>query len=160
MGQKKCSKVGISFGDFYMVIWGSSTRKLNRASAQIDFIHFSRLVSFWSGGGFCAMDKCTRKIQKTRFFPRKITKNRVFWSLKREKSIGDSFERLQILLPIEKTLQRWIETAYMLPLQVVFFCRLVLSNCVRSYATSKPIELKSPTTSQIKDNFKGSPTVL
>ena len=52
------------------------------------------------------------------------------------------------------------ETAHLLPLSVVLFCRSVLSNCVRSYTTSKRIELESPTRSQISDNFKSFPTVI
>ena len=37
---------------------------------------------------------------------------------------------------------------------------LALTKGVVSYATSKQIELKSPATSQIKDNFVGFPTVM
>ena len=35
-----------------------------------------------------------------------------------------------------------------------------LTSCVCSYTTSKRIELESPTTSRIRDNFKGFPTVI
>ena len=40
------------------------------------------------------------------------------------------------------------------------FRRSGLTSCVRSNTTSKRIELESPTTSQIKDNFKGIPTII
>ena len=72
MGQKKCSKVDSSLVGFYTVIWGYSNKKLNRASENIDFIEFSSLVNFLIGGGFFAMDKCTRKNWKKNAFNKRI----------------------------------------------------------------------------------------
>ena len=43
---------------------------------------------------------------------------------------------------------------------VFLSCCLISSNCVCSYTTSKQIELESPATSTIKENFKGFPTVM
>ena len=78
MGQKKCSKVGISFGGLYMVIWGSTTKKLNRASAQMDFTEFSWLVSFWSGGGLFPIEYVCLNIKKNMICPLKMAENSVF----------------------------------------------------------------------------------
>ena len=114
MGQKKCSKVGISFGGLYMVIWGSTTKKLNRASAQMDFTEFSWLVSFWSGGGLFPIEYVCLNIKKNMICPLKMAENSVFQSPSHEESIRNGLKMLQTLLHIEKLLQRWI------PFQMIY----------------------------------------
>ena len=45
-------------------------------------------------------------------------------------------------------------------LSVSYFFRSITKTCVCPHITFKQIELERPTTSQIKDNFKGFPTVI
>ena len=58
------------------------------------------------GGGQFAMDRFIKKIKKKYPKPWIFIIKRVFWSLKREKSIKNILEVLQRLLDVEKALQR------------------------------------------------------